>query len=584
MKQASVKTSRSSRKGAGAQGAETGANLLPQEGSAPTKDQLAMGGAYEGAKRFTQELMNWHVRNGSADMDLLPDKNMIDARAKDTIRNDAYADNGIEKYKDSVVGSKFSLNANPNIDYLKRKDKRLDDVWLEEFQEEVEARWELGAESGGNYIDAQRTKTATEIIRLGLAMQLIQGEHILSSEWIRRSRRPFRTAFLAIDPTRLDDPGVEYPTGSVSKNIRKGVRFNANSEPVGYFIANEHPHDYYPTFLDMSGRQFQYVAKETPWGRKNIHHGFEEKRVGQSRGVAKFVSSLKEMRMGQNFRDIMLQNAVTQASYAAAIESELPTAEVYEMLTGSNGGELSPEAFAQALEGFTGGFLGALSEYLKLSNGTIMNGVKIPHLFPGTKLNVLTPSKGGPLGTDFEKSIMRYIAASLNISYEQLTGDFSGVNYSTLKGAINETQKHMEVVKRNSAESTANFMYSNWLEEQIVTGQITSMPSGYPEFWEDMNRDAYSQATWFSSGRGQIEEVKETQAASLRLKANLSTLEDESARLGKDWRKVLAQIARERAYAKKLGIDLNFEDNAINALSGAARSKDPNASTNDDEE
>ena len=99
-----------------------------------------------------------------------------------------------------------------------------------------------------------------------------------------------------------------------------------------------------------------------------------------------------------------------------------------------------------------------------------------------------------------------------------------------------------------------------------------------------MNREAYSQATWFSSGRGQIEEVKETQAASLRLKANLSTLEDEAARLGKDWRKVLAQIARERAFAKKLGIDLNFEDNAMNALSGAARSKDPNASTNDDEE
>ena len=82
MKQASVKTSRRSRKGAGAQGAETGANLLPQEGSAPAKDQLAMGGAYEGAKRFTQELMNWHVRNGSADMDLLPEKNMIDAGRK----------------------------------------------------------------------------------------------------------------------------------------------------------------------------------------------------------------------------------------------------------------------------------------------------------------------------------------------------------------------------------------------------------------------------------------------------------------------------------------------------------------------
>ena len=557
-----------------ADGLEAGAGVAsPVTAPASAKpDHVALGGgAFEGAQRFSREMASWRSPNNSADRDMLPFKDILDARSKDIARNDAYVENGIEKYKDAVVGAKFTLNANPNIEYLKRKDSRFDEKWMEEFQEEVEALWELSAENNSRWIDAQRTKTATEIVRLGLASTLVQGEAILSSEWIRRTRRPFKTAFLMIDPTRLDDPGIDYGGETASKNIRRGVRLNSYGEPIGYFISTDHPHDYYPMFQsNFTGTNYQYTPKETPWGRQNILHCYEEKRVGQTRGVGKMVAALKEMKMTKSFRDIMLQNAIVNATYAAAIESELPTKEVFEMLGGD---DTNPEDYSAALAGYTSGFLGSLSEYLSESNGTILNGVKIPHLFPGTKLNLQPARTSGPLGTEFEKSLLRYLAANFNMSFEQFTGDMSDVNYSTLKGAINETEKHMKVEKRVTADRIMNFMYCNWLEEQLVGGNISSMPSGYPAFWDDMNREAYSQADWFNSGRGQIEELKESQAASLRLKSKISTWEDEMGRLGKDWRRSIRQMAREKEYAKKFDIDLDFEDNSVNAASGAPRDK-----------
>lgn len=548
-------------------------SLLPH-GEAPasaTGGAIAMGGAYEGAARLSREMSSWQAANRSADRDMLPHKDVLDARSKDIVRNDAYVENGVEKYKDSVVGSRFNLNCIPNIAYLSRIDKRFDDKWMEEYQEEVEAKYELAAESSPAWFDAQRRKTATEIIRLGLATRLIQGEVFISSEWISQRRRPFKTAFLMLDPTRIDDPGIvgiDYM--KFNQNVRKGVRLNSFGEAVGYFIANEHPHDYYPTFINGMGLKYQYTEKETSFGRQNIFHSYEERRIGQTRGISKLVSALKEMKMTKSFRDVMLQNAIVNATYAATIESELPTAQVLEMMGGS---DADPETMQKAISGYTGGFLGSLAEYLTASNGTMLNGVKIPHLFPGTKMHMQPAGQGGPLGTQFETSLLRYLAANLNMSYEQLSGDLSQVNYSTMKGAVNETEKHMKVEKRMTADRIANFMFGNWLEEMLVTGQIDSMPTNAPSFYEGLNREAYCQAEWFNSGRGQIEELKETQAASLRLKSNITSYEDEMSHLGRDWRRVIKQKARENAYAKLHGIDLTFEDNMINAASGAPREK-----------
>ncbi|MGH9929509.1 MAG: phage portal protein, partial [Pyrinomonadaceae bacterium] len=82
--------------------------------------------------------------------------------------------------------------------------------------------------------------------------------------------------------------------------------------------------------------------------------------------------------------------------------------------------------------------------------------------------------------------------------------------------------------------------------------------------------DAYSACEWIGASRGQIDELKETQAAVLRIRNNLSTYEDEMARLGKDWRQALRQRKREQDMLKEFGLVLEA-DNMMNAASGEVR-------------
>ena len=100
--------------------------------------EKAMQGAYDASSRFDRDLMTWNPSHSSADEDLLPEKRLMDARVRDTMRNDAYAAAGGDIWKNNIVGSMFLLNSKPNHRAL-----GLDEVWAEEFQEEVEAKFTL---------------------------------------------------------------------------------------------------------------------------------------------------------------------------------------------------------------------------------------------------------------------------------------------------------------------------------------------------------------------------------------------------------------------------------------------------------
>jgi capsid protein len=80
---------------------------------------------------------------------------------------------------------------------------------------------------------------------------------------------------------------------------------------------------------------------------------------------------------------------------------------------------------------------------------------------------------------------------------------------------------------------------------------------------------------------GQIDELKETQAAVLRIKFGLSTHEIELSKQGQDWRKINKQLERERKDREKRGIVL-IEDNSVNAASGTPREQQTDGTSTED--
>lgn len=521
----------------------------------------AMGGAYEGASHFNRELATWRPASLSPDQELNRDKGTLDARTRDLVRNDGYANGAVATHRDSIVGGMYRVNAQPDWKVLGG-----DETWAEEFQEWAEKNFTLWAESPDNWPDASQQNTLTGLVRMVVGLGVLCGESLSTVEWLRSSneRRPSNTAIQMVQIDRLSNPNGQDD----SAYIRGGVERNRYGAPVAYHIRSTHPAEWYS---DNPATVWARVPIRKPWGRLQVIHIFEQMQPDQSRGVSSMVSVLKEMKMTKSFRDIVLQNAVVNATYAAAIESELPTETLWEQL-GVGTGDSGVERYLSALSDYTGG-----------AKNLHIDGVKIPHLFPGTKLNLKPMGTPGGVGTDFEQALLRYAAASLGLSYEQFSKDYTATNYSSARASLVETWKYMQSRKKMFADRFATAVYSLWLEEQINAG-FAPLPAGKTaaHFYEGLNKEAYCKCDWIGASRGQIDEYKETQAAVLRIKEGLSTFEEEIARSGKDFREVFAQQAREKTLRKKLGIEI--VDTAVAVAGMSAQQKQAQEDQQDEDE
>ena len=373
----------------------------------PARTIGAMHGGIEGAERTSRETFNWQPAVISPDRQLNPVKEMADARSRDMVQNDGYAMGAIGTHRDSIVGSQYRLNVQPDWELL-----GADEAWAEEFSRVVESEFNLLAESQECWFDASGMNTLTGLIRLGIGGFLMTGEVLGTAEWLRAEMRPFRTAIQMVSPSRLNNPdGVPD-----DKFLRRGIKRDMYGKALGYYIQTGHPGDYFWNLNETP--KWTYVPVAKPWGRRQVIHIVEQLQPDQSRGVADMVSVLKQMKMTKKFSDVVLQNAVVNATYAAAIESELPR----EVVFGAMGG--GQNDFGNTLSSY----MSALQSYVGSSQNIQIDGVKMPHLFPGTKLNLQPMGTPGGVGTEFEDSLLRHTAAGLGLSFEQLSRDYSKTN------------------------------------------------------------------------------------------------------------------------------------------------------------
>ena len=501
-------------------------------------------GALEGADKFSRETALWSPSMGSPDQVINSAKPMADARGRDTVRNSGMAYGAVALHKDSIVGAQYRLNATPHWRFLSSYSKGFDETWADEFQQIVEARFSLIADSEMCWLDAQGVNTMTGLIRLAVGVFLITGEVTGSIEWLRQPNRPINTAFQMVNSDRLSNLyGV-----SDTRFLRRGIERDANGRALAYNFRMGDLYDVYPDNLAYIWRR---VPAEKPWGRKQVIHIIEQGLMDQTRGISDMVATLKNMRMTKKFAEVTLQNAVINATYAAAIESELPNDMIAATL-GQTGGDTSA-----GLMGMYRSYMGALSEYLDAANNIRIDGAMIPHLFPGTKLNMQPAKTTGGIGTSFEESLLRHTAASLGLSYEEFSRDFSKTNYSSGKAAMGVSQKFMASRKKHVADRLASDLYSLVLEEEMSNGNVP-LPRGVTRdaFYRDsgLAKEAFTRCVWIGSGSGQVDELKETQAAMLRIAGGLSTYAIEGARLGIDWRELFEQCAREQALLDKYGL------------------------------
>jgi lambda family phage portal protein len=495
--------------------------------------------AYHGASLSDPDLSTWSTRNPSPQSAIASDRDNLAARIHDLARNDGWASGGVARIVDSIIGSGWRLASKPNAKALGISE---DDAF--ELADQFEAHWKLWADDVDASCDASGRLNWGGLLALGFRHRIWDGEAIAHLDWIDRSYA-YSTAVQVIHPDRLSNPNG----GADTTYLRSGVALDRRGAPQGYWFRASHPGE--AALNDIRDYRWEFVARRTDWGRPQVVHAFEPEAAGQFRGVSPLAPILKKIRMIGRYDEAELQAAILNAVLAAFVTSPFDHEQLAEAM---GAGEVSN--YQQCRLDF--------HKEAPIS----LPGVKVNFLSPGEDVKLTNPNHPNSVFEAYERAVLRNIATAIGVSYEQLSMDWSQVNYSSARAALIEIWRGFTARKDNFAFQYAQPIYAAVLEEAIDKGDIR-LPKGAPNFYQ--GKTAYCQADWIGPGRGWVDPYKEAQAAEKRLQIGVSTDEREAAEQGMDWKENLIQQARETRERERLGLPPRVFG------SGAAPSAEPDS-------
>lgn len=524
-----------------------GADGRPLQPSTQKMKYGALSGSgrvpYDAADSFSDQMANWQPALWSPDNEINIYRDRIVSRMRDLARNDGWASGTITRVLDNAVGANYRPIFKPDYRMLRliTGNKAFDATWADEYGKVIEAHWRSWANDPGRYCDVERKQTVSQMLRLGFRHKLLDGDSLLVLQYRRDRLGPGRgqyaTTVQVVDPDRLSNPQQNFDM----PNIRGGVEIDADGAPVAYHIREAHIGDWWSGAKTMT---WQRIPRETSWGRPIVIHDFDMERGSQHRGIGILAPIVQRLKMLIKYDESELEAAILNAIFGAYVESPYDAQMVSSALgdTGfGDGDELSAYQTQR-------------TEYYQDKRLNLQNGARIPHLFPNEKIVTLDAARPTSNFDGFESAVLRNIAAATGLSTQQVTQDWSDVNYSSARAAMLEAWKTLTRRRDDFATGTAQPVASAFVEE-IHSIESLPLPSGAPDFLEA--KAAYCRARWMGPGRGWVDPVAEKKGAILGLDAGLSTLEMEVAEnAGEDWEEVMDQRKREIDACLERGLPL----------------------------
>ncbi len=491
----------------------------PTEQTGRDRSGAEFPAVYKGASLDYQETYAWRPPLTSAESATLYDRIWANSRADDLARNDPHAVAAITRLVDMLVGAGVRLAPKPNakalgLDPSNEKDRGI----LKEFAAQLKSEWDLFSSDPRFFNDAQRRYGFNTQLRLMVRTMQRRGETTAYLTWKKNEEARYSTCLRVIDPDRLCNPMGQADT----LWLRGGISYDGDGVPTDYHVRNGHPSDWF-RFAQLL--KWTTIPRTTAWGRPVFIHAMEPDREDQSRAITPFASLMTRLRMISKFADAELASATVNALFAAFVHSNLPIAEATQAFTPA------ATTFADKRHEYWG------------KNPARLNGVRIPVMPLGDEIKINASPRQTNAFQHFQTAFLQSIAASMGISYEQLAMDWSKVNYSSARAALNEVWRHIEAKFAVIVEQVIVPIYYAVVEEAFDKGYLTA-PKGAPDFWSMPG--AYLSARWIGPGRGYVDPVKEAQSAGIRMDNLTSTLEDENAQVGADWEDTLDQAAIEK--------------------------------------
>lgn len=481
------------------------------------------GFAYQAAGH-TQELAGFVPSLRSADAEVRQGRDRIVARSRDIDRNNGLINGGIDRRVDAVVGANIWLKCKPNFAAM-----GMSAEWADEWAIRTEALFSTWANSSRFLCDAERHHQFGGMVRLAYRHFVTEGEACAAVKWLDRGGM-FATAIQIVDPDRISNPDARPD----SRDLIGGVELDRNGAEKAYHVRVGHPGD-----GGVDAMRWERVARETNTGRPLFVRAIDKRRAHQHRAIGRLAAVMARVQQQSLADKTELQAQITNAVFGLYATSQRGSADMAASMGPPSGAEDVASVDADRVAFYEEG-------------GLTFDGVRVAVVPDGDKIETLTAERASTNFVAFQSYIIRSIASALGLSYEQLSNDWSGINYSSARTLLNEIWRGLIADRHLFTQAFCTPIFAAWLEEAVARDLI-EVPGGKAMFY--VFRDALTQCQWIGPGRGIIDRKKEAEGAQMDRAGGVSTLELDCAEQGRDWREVMWQRKREREAAIAYGLD-----------------------------
>jgi lambda family phage portal protein len=459
---------------------------------------------FEGADRG-RRTQGWFAFDTSAVAATRGALHELRARCRDLRRNNAWASCAVREITNHVVGRGIRPRFTHERDSELRLATELWEEWATTPQADAAGRETFyglqaaacdGMIDGGESLVRRRMRREGDNLAVPLQVQLLEGDHL--------------------------DTVKDYEKDAGGNRIVQGIEFDAIGRRRGYWLFRDHPGDSYSSAIF----QPSVFVRES-----EIRHVYRADRIGQVRGIPWAAPVTLRLHDFDAYEDAEQQRLLVATSFAGFVHD-----------------------LAGADASFADGVAGALT-----APGENKNRLQQPidEIHPGT-IEYLKPGKTitfpNPPQNDgfsaFATVQLRAVAKGYGTPYWLLSGDLSGVNFSSIRGDWIAFIRAVDVVRERVVIPHLCEPTMRWWRDAAELADLLS--PGFPDpgrlRWE-----------WIPPRREMMDPRTEVTGEVEAVRAGFKSLSQVVSSLGSDPDRVLEALADDLEKAKGLGLTLTTD-------------------------
>lgn len=447
-------------------------------------------------------------------------------RSRHAVLTNSYAKRAIDILVSNVVGTGHTLQAaSPNEEF----NKQAEELFHEEFSFEIDPAGKLNFSSlealvfrsmleGGDCFGRFRIRRPEDNLAVPLQIQVLEAEQV-----------------------------PPYKNGLNGNNrIIGGIEFTPFGQVARYHILPEHPGEF--TTFESAARRTETI----PVDARQIMHIHDVRRPNEVRGLPVLAQSLIQL----SDLDRYLDAELVRKKAAALI-----------------GGFITYQPGMEGLNPFINSDEDDEDEEIEIS---AMEPGTFPVLPQGYDVKFSDPADVGINFNTFMKQQLQMLSASVNILYEQLTGDYAGANDRTVRAALMEFKRIAINYQKNVlVHQFCKPVYKEFIRVALLSGALT-LPEG-------MTVRQAQRSRWIADPWGYLNPLQEVNTQIKQIRAGLKSRTDIVTEMGEVPSELDAKIRADKDREEQLG--LVFDTNAeVLSSAGTVHGSDPEDILNDEVE